>query len=42
MKYINIDEVTTLLNKSKRRIQQMCQNNKIEGAIKKEGRWLIP
>lgn len=42
MKYLDIKEASKRLNKSERRIQQMCKNNEINGAIKKNKIWFIP
>ena len=42
MKYFSVKETANLINKSSRRIQQMCQKNEIEGAIKENKTWLIP
>ncbi|MBE6649616.1 MAG: hypothetical protein E7614_08910 [Ruminococcaceae bacterium] len=42
MEYITCREAHELWGITERRIQQMCKNGAIEGAIKKGGSWLIP
>lgn len=42
MEYISSKEASKILNKSERRLQQLCKDNKIEGAIKKGKSWFIP
>ena len=42
MKYISVDELAIKLNKSKRRVQQMCLLGEIKGAIKIKNKWVIP
>ena len=42
MKYITCSEASALMGTTVRRIQQMCKNKIISGAIKKNGIWMIP
>lgn len=42
MNYISINYVSEKWQLTKRRITQLCNNGKINGAIKKNGIWLIP
>ena len=42
MGYISAKEAAMRMGISPRRIQQLCQNNQIYGAIRKGKRWLIP
>lgn len=41
-KYISVLEMAERWNVSQRRIQVLCNENRIEGAIKQSGVWLIP
>ncbi len=42
MKYITVQEASLKWNVSIRRIQQMCKDRQIQGAIKESGKWMIP
>ncbi len=42
MKYLTCSEVSKLIGTTSRRVQQMCKNGKINGAIKDGRSWLIP
>ena len=41
-KYISVMETAERWNVSQRRIQKLCNENRIKGAIKQSGVWLIP
>ncbi len=41
-KYISVAEAANRWNISQRRIQILCNENRVEGAIKQSGIWLIP
>ena len=41
-KYISVLETAERWNVSQRRIQILCNENRIKGAIKQSGVWLIP
>lgn len=41
-KYISLLETAERWNVSQRRIQILCNENRIKGAIKQSGIWLIP
>lgn len=41
-KYISVLEAAERWNVSQRRIQILCNENRIKGAIKQSGVWLIP
>ena len=42
MKFISCSEAAALLGFTERRIQQMCKNGEIPGAIKKGRAWMLP
>lgn len=42
MKYMTCQEAASLLGLTIRRVQQMCKNGMIPGAIKKGRSWMIP
>ena len=42
MEYISIKETSIKWGISERRIQRLCSEDRIEGAIKFSGVWLIP
>lgn len=42
MKYMTAGEAAAIMGISVRRVQQMCKNGKISGAIKKGRSWMIP
>ena len=42
MKYLSCSEVSALMGTTARRVQQMCKNGEIIGAIKKGRSWIIP
>lgn len=42
MNYLTCSEVSKLIGTTSRRVQQMCQNGEINGAIKEGRSWLIP
>jgi len=42
MKFISCSEAANLLRFTERRIQQMCKNGEIPGAIKKGRAWMLP
>ena len=42
VEYVNVSEAASKMGVSVRRVQQMCKNGEISGAIKKGRSWLIP
>ena len=42
MVYVNVSEAASRMGVSVRRVQQMCKNGEIPGAIKKGRSWMIP
>ena len=42
MKYLTCSEASTLMGTTARRVQQMCKNGEIIGAIKKGRSWMVP
>ena len=42
MKYITCTEASVLMGTTVRRIQQMCKNGTIAGAVKQKGIWMVP
>lgn len=40
--YLSVDEAAKLLNVSIRRVQQLCNEGKINGAVRKNNNWLLP
>ena len=42
MRYLTCSELSKLIGTTSRRVQQMCKNKEIKGAIKKGRNWLIP
>ena len=42
MEYITCAEASKILKNSPRRIQQMCKNGEISGAVKQGKSWMIP
>ena len=42
MRYLTGSEAAVLMGVSVRRVQQMCKNGEIAGAIKKGRSWMIP
>ena len=42
MKYLSCSEASALMGATIRRIQQMCKNGEIPGAVKQGHSWLIP
>ena len=42
MKYLTCSEASALIGTTARRVQQMCKNGEIIGAIKKGRSWMVP
>ena len=42
MKYLTCSEASALMGTTARRVQQMCKNGEIIGAIKKGRSWMVP
>ncbi len=42
MEYITSTEIAEIMGVTPRRVQQMCKNGEIEGAVKKGRSWMIP
>lgn len=42
MKYITVAEAAEIWNISERRIQKLCEENRIDGAFKFSRIWIIP
>jgi len=40
--YMTVQETAKLWNLSERRVQKLCENNRIEGVVRLSRVWLIP